>query len=53
MLEKVLVVWSPRDDICESRAELGILFVAGYLASLETETCIDAETLVVEVSGKV
>lgn len=45
------MVWLPSHNICESRAELGIFLIAGYLAPFETEAGINAETLIVEVSG--
>ena len=50
-LLKILVVWFPRNKICESGTQLGILFVAGDLPTLEAETRINAKALIVEIPG--
>ena len=49
MFKEVFMVRFPRNNISESRAQLRILFVAGYLPSFETETGINTKTLVVEI----
>jgi hypothetical protein len=49
MVKKVFMVWFPQNNICESRAQLRILFIAGYLPLFETETGINTKTLVVEI----
>ena len=51
MTEKILVIWFPRDDVCKPGAQLGILFVARNFATFETEAGVDAEALIIQVSG--
>jgi len=50
--EEVFVVWLPCDYICESWTQLRIFFIAGYLPSFETETGIDAKTLVIDIPAR-
>ena len=49
MLEKILAVGLPRDNIRKPRTQLGILIVTGNLTSFETKARINPKTLIVEI----
>ena len=52
MFRKIFVKRLPRYYICKPGAKLRVLLVAGDLPPFEPETGINAETLVIEISGE-
>ena len=47
---EIIAVRIPGNEVCVTRSKFWILLIAGDLSSLESETCVNAEDLIVEMS---